>query len=540
MISGAQAIIKCLEDKNVEYIFGYPGLAVCPIYDELLNSSIKHVLVRHEQHAGHNANGYARISGNPGVCMTTSGPGAANLITALATAHTDSIPIVAITGQVTKDLIGTDSFQEADIFGCTQPFVKHSYMVMDANDIPKVINEAFYIANTGRKGPVLIDVPMDVQKQKIEDFEADDKITLIGYKVPSKAGDESIKKAVEILSNAKKPLICVGGGVHLSDARDDVVNFSRKYNIPAIATMMGIGVFNTHNENYFGMLGSHGKRYSNYAIHNADVLLILGARVGNRAFGNPQAVNESTTIIHVEIDPAEIDKNVSADHALIGDIKHVLNQMTEYNIPSHNQDWIDELKQEKAKYKFDHEERQSLLNPKAFVRMLSMAMDDDAIYCADVGQNQIWSSNNVIMRGGRFLTSGGMGTMGYAIPASIGAAFASPGRQIVAVCGDGSFQMSMSELATAVQYNLDVKIVVMKNNYLGMVREAQVNAFKWKPSGVWLGDDLFDVCTLVSAYGITAEKVRSLEESKGAIERMLKSKGLYVLECFVDPLETSL
>ncbi len=540
MINGAQAIIKCLEDKNVEFIFGYPGLAVCPIYDELLRSDIKHVLVRHEQHAGHNANGYARISGKPGVCMTTSGPGAANLVTALATAHTDSIPIIAITGQVTKDLIGTDSFQEADIFGCTQPFVKHSYMVMDANEIPRIINEAFYIANTGRKGPVLIDIPMDVQKQQIEDFNIDNNINLPGYKVPAAADEESIKKAVEILSNAKKPLICVGGGVHLADAREEVLSFSAKHNIPAIATMMGIGTFPTMNKNYFGMLGSHGKRYSNYAIHNADVLLILGARVGNRAFGNPKAVNESTTIIHIEIDPAEIDKNVSANHAIIGDIKHVLRQMMKYEINIDTASWIEELKQEKSKYTFDHSERENLLNPKGFVRMLSLAMDDDSIYCADVGQNQIWSSNNVIMRGGRFITSGGMGTMGYAIPAAIGASFASPDKQIVAVCGDGSFQMSMSELATAVQYNLNVKIVVMKNNYLGMVREAQVDAFKWKPSGVWLGDDLFDICTLVSAYGIPAEKVHSLEEAKGAVSRMLNSVGLYVLECFVDPLETSL
>lgn len=540
MITGAQAIIKCLEEKNVEYIFGYPGLAVCPIYDELLNSSIKHVLVRHEQHAGHNANGYARISEKPGVCMATSGPGAANLITALATAHTDSIPIVAITGQVAKDLMGTDSFQEADIFGCTQPFVKHSYLVMDACDIPRIINEAFYLANTGRKGPVLIDIPMDVQRDQIEDFKVETEPNILGYDVPLYADEHSVKNVVELISNAKKPLICVGGGVHLSGARDEVIEFSNKHNIPVISTMMGIGTFPTESENYFGMLGSHGKKYSNYAIFQSDVLIIFGARVGNRAFGNPEAINENTTIIHIEIDPAEIDKNVSANISLIGDIKCVLEQIMKYEMNVDTCKWLDELKEQKAKYTFDHSERESSLNPKGFVRMLSLAMEDSSIYCADVGQNQIWSSNNVIMRGGRFLTSGGMGTMGYAIPAAIGAWFAAQDKQVVAVCGDGSFQMSMSELATAVQYNANVKIVVMKNNYLGMVREAQEDAFNWKPSGVWLGDDLFDVCKLADAYGIKAEKVHSLDEAKGAIDRMLKSDGVYMLECFVDSLETSL
>jgi len=540
MLTGAQTIIKCLKEKKVEYIFGYPGLAVCPIYDELINSGISHVLVRHEQNAGHNANGYARISGQPGVCITTSGPGAANLITALATAHTDSIPIVAITGQVTKNLIGTDSFQEADIFGCTQPFVKHSYMVMDAHDIPRVINEAFHIANTGRKGPVLIDIPMDVQTQEMEEASAGYTVDIKGYNVPKLADDESIKKAAEIISNAKRPLLCVGGGVYLSDAKDEVIKFSKKYNIPAIATMMGIGVFDTQYENYFGMLGSHGKKYSNYAIFKSDVLIILGARVGNRAFGNPKAINKNTTIVHVEIDPAEIDKNVSANISLIGDIKCVINQLMEQNIEVDTAEWIDDLKKQKSAYSFDHSERESSVNPKGFVRKLSIAMKDDSIYCADVGQNQIWSSNNVLMRGGRFLTSGGMGTMGYAIPAAIGASFADSSKQVVAVCGDGSFQMSMCELATAVQYNLNLKIVVMKNNYLGMVREAQVKSFKSGPSGVWLGDNLFDICQLASAYGIKAEKVHSLKEADSAIDRMLNSKGVYLLECFVDQSETSL
>jgi len=540
MITGAQAIIKCLEEKNVEYIFGYPGVAVCPIYEELLDSKIEHVLVRHEQHAGHNANGYARISRKPGVCMATSGPGAANLVTALATAYTDSIPIIAITGQVTKNLMGTDSFQEADIFGCTQPFVKHSYLVMDAGDIPRIINEAFYLANTGRKGPVLIDIPMDIQRDEIVDFKIEEDANILGYHVPTYASEESIEHVIDVLSNAKKPLVCVGGGVHLSDARNEVIEFCEKYSIPSIATMMGIGIFPTQSENYFGMLGSHGKKYSNYAIANSDVLVILGARVGNRAFGNPKAVNKSTTVIHVEIDPAEVNKNVAANFSLVGDIKCVLEQLIKYDINIDTASWLKELKDQRAKYIFDHDERKSLLNPKGFVRMLSLAMDDDSIYCADVGQNQIWSSNNVIMREGRFLTSGGMGTMGYAIPAAIGAAMAAKDTQVVAVCGDGSFQMSMNELATAVQHNLNIKIVVMKNNFLGMVREAQEDAFKWRASGVHLGDDLLDICTLAKAYNIKAEKVHSLKEAEGAIERMLGTDGLYLLECFVDPMETSL
>lgn len=539
MINGAQALIKCLEAKNVKHVFGYPGVAICPFYDSLFDSNIKHILVRHEQHAGHNANGYARISGEPAVCVATSGPGAANLITALATAHTDSIPIVAITGQVTKDLLGTDSFQEADIFGCTQPFVKHSYMVMDANDIAKIINEAFYIANSGRKGPVLIDIPMDVQQQMIDNFVVITDCSITGYDIPTYTNEESIKKAMEIIENSKKPLICVGGGVHLSTAREQVIKFSEKFNIPVISTMMGIGSFPTLHDNYFGMLGSHGKKYSNYAIGNTDVLIIFGARIGNRAFGNPKALNKNTTVIHIEIDPAEIDKNASAHIPLIGDIKCILEQMMKHSFKIDSKDWLATLNKEKDKYVFDHDERENTLNPKAFVRMLSIAMDDDSIYCADVGQNQIWSSNNVIMRTGRFLTSGGMGTMGYAIPAAIGAYTASC-KQVVAVCGDGAFQMSMSELATAVQYNVNIKIVVMKNNFLGMVREAQLKSYNSKFSGVSLGENIPDICALANAYGIKSEKVYSLADSKGAISRMLKSDGIYLLECYVDCEESSL
>lgn len=539
MISGAQAIVKCLEKHGIEYIFGYPGVAICPLYDSLFDSKIKHILVRHEQHAGHNASGYARISGKPTVCLTTSGPGATNLITALATAYTDSIPMIAITGQVTKKLIGTDSFQEADVFGCTQPFVKHSYMVMDANNIVNTINEAFHIANTGRKGPVLIDIPMDVQTQMIEEHSSK-AVDILGYKVPTYADEDMIKKAVSALKKAKRPLICVGGGVHLSNSKKLVIEFCEKTNIPAIATMMGIGTFPTLHENYFGMLGSHGKSYTNKAMLEADTLIILGARVGNRAFANPKVINKNKVVIHVDIDPAEIGKNAQAEIALIGDIACVLKQLNEYNFDLDTKEWFNTLNKYKSEYKFDFDERENTLNPKAFVRMLSNAMEDDSIYCADVGQNQIWSSNNVNMRTGRFLTSGGMGTMGYAIPVAIGAKIAAPKNQVVAVCGDGSFQMSMSELATIVQYNIPVKIVVMKNHYLGMVREAQDKMYESRISGVDLGGDIIDISMLAKAYGIKAEKVHNLTQAKSAINNMLKSENVYLLECFVDSKETSL
>jgi acetolactate synthase-1/2/3 large subunit len=539
MITGAQALIQCLEAQGISVIFGYPGAANGAIYDQLTQSSIRHVLVRQEQHAGHSANGYARISGKPSVCMATSGPGATNLITALATAYMDSIPIIAITGQVHRSLLGKDGFQEADIMGSTEPFTKHSYMVMDAADIPRIVNEAFYIAGTGRPGPVLIDIPLDVQDQTIDHVNISEPIAIKGYKPTQKGHPMQIKRAIQAIKEAKKPLVCIGGGVFAAKAEQVTRQFSEQFHIPVVATMMGISIFPTNHPNYFGMLGSHGKPYANKAIHEADTLILIGARVGNRAMSAPKHTTKDTTVIHIDVDPAEIGKNMKTEIPIVGDARLVLEQFLEYSHDQQYEEWKNQLIEWKAAYIFDFQERETTVNPKAFVRLLSDAMDDDAIYCADVGQNQIWSSNNIEIRNGRFLTSGGMGTMGYSIPAAIGAKMADPDKQVIAVCGDGSFQMNLTELATAVENNVPIKIVVMKNQYLGMVRELQTNNFNDNLSGVQLGT-VPDICALAKAYGIQAERVERLNEAPAAIDRMFKSRGIYLIECTVDMREKSL
>lgn len=539
MITGAQAVVDCLVRQGVSVVFGYPGATICPFYDCLSSSGIRHILVRQEQNAGHAANGYARITGKPGVCVATSGPGATNLITALATAYMDSIPLVAITGQVSSELLGRDVFQEADITGAAEPFTKHSYLVKDPADIPRVVEEAFYIAGTGRPGPVLIDLPIDVQKKTLKMPEPG-KVNIRGYRPTEKGHPGQIKRVAEAVSAAKRPLICVGGGVFASHAQEQVRLFSEQAGIPVVATLMGIGVMPTRHPNYFGMLGTHGKPYANKAVTAADLLIIIGARVGDRAVTAPAAVEKRARIVHIDIDPAEIGKNVGTSIPLVGDAATVLNQLLEQAPKADSAEWLAELAAWKSQYSFDFGPRDGVVNPKAFVRMLSERMDDNSVYVADVGQNQMWSANNLLMRpGGRFFTSGGMGTMGYSIPAALGAKLADPARQVVAVCGDGSFQMTMNELATAVQHNVHLKLVVMKNCRLGMVREIQTNAYKGNITAVALCEAP-DICKIAEAYGIPAERVESLEAAEGAIDRMLKAEGCYLIECRVDDGETTL
>ena len=440
MITGAEAIVRSLENEGVEIIFGYPGATVCPLYDKLSKSNIKHVLVRHEQHAGHEASGYARIKKRPGVCITTSGPGATNLITALGTAYMDSIPLIAITGQVSSDLLGRDVFQEADITGASEPFTKYSYLVKNAVDLPRIIKEAFHIASTGRQGPVLIDIPVNVQNQRI-DFFYPEKVDIRGYKPTIRGHAGQIKRVMKAINNAERPLICVGGGIFAAEGQEELRKFIETGNIPVVSTMMGIGAVPTAHPLYMGMLGMHGKSIANQAITDSDLLIIIGARVSDRAVLLPSKVEKITKIVHIDIDPAEIGKNLDTFIPVVGDAKEVLIQIMEAGPNRKSDDWTDMLKDKKAKAILDYEPRKFGINPKAFVNILSKMLPDDNIYCADVGQNQIWSAANCDIREGRFLTSGGMGTMGYSIPAAIGAKFAAPDKTVVAVCGDGSFQM---------------------------------------------------------------------------------------------------
>ena len=488
-MTGAEAMVKCLEAEGITRVFGYPGVAIAPFYEGLYNSSIEHVLVRQEQNAGHAASGYARLSRKPAVCCVTSGPGATNLITALATCYADSIPIIAISGQVSSELLGRDVFQEADMTGATRSFVKHSYLVKDPDDLPRIFKEAFYIASTGRKGPVLIDVPIDVQNKKLSrEFKYPDEVNMRGYKPEIKVNMQQIKKVVAALEKAKKPLICAGGGVILGDGEDYIRAFCEKFNIPVVSTMMGIGVMPKKHPLYFGMLGNNGKPYANKAVGRSDLLIIVGARLADRAIPKPENLVRRVGVIHIDIDTAEIGKNMGPTIPLVGDVKDIFQLLTEQEIRPADQSWIDELEEVKHSTVDPRVFSDKLVNPNLLVQMLSEKMDDNAVYVADVGQNQLWSADNYVMKSGRFMTTGGMGTMGYSIPAAMGAKMFDPSVQAVAVCGDGSFQMSMNELATIRVNQVPVKVLVMKNRFLGLVREYQYNTYDSHYSGVRLYD----------------------------------------------------
>ncbi|MGN0599574.1 MAG: biosynthetic-type acetolactate synthase large subunit [Oscillospiraceae bacterium] len=538
-IKAAEAMVKCLEQEGVKVVFGYPGAAICPFYDELYKSDIHHVLVRHEANAGHAANGYARITNKPAVCIATSGPGATNLITAIATAYADSIPIICITGQVSTDQIGCDVFQEADITGSAMPFVKHSYLVKNANDLPRIFKEAFHIAGTGRKGPVLIDVPIDVQQALIK-FEPVEDVSMRTYKPTFKGNTMQVKKIAKALEAAKRPLICAGGGVFASNAADELIAFAEKSGIPAVSTMMGISLFPTDHPLYMGMLGMHGVKTANHAVSECDTLILIGARVGDRAVTSPSFLAESTKIIHIDIDPAEIGKNIETDIPLVGDCKAILTELTEYIENKDRPEWLAELTKVKNSVPTENE-TEGYVNPKMFIRKLSNALPDSSVCVADVGQNQIWACNNFnIKKGGRFLTSGGMGTMGYSVPAAVGAKMADPSKEVVVICGDGSFQMQMMELATIVQENIPVKIIIMRNNRLGMVRELQTKAYKDQQIAVRLTDGNPDFAMLAKAYGIDSMSVTNMSEAEEAIGKLVASDKPFLLEVNVFKNESTL
>lgn len=538
-MTGAMAMVKCLEQQGVSVAFGYPGAAICPFYDMLAGSSIRHILVRTEQNAAHAASGYARISGHVGVCIATSGPGATNLLTGIASAYMDSIPLVVITGQVRSDLLGRDVFQEADITGAAAPFTKHSYIVKQAEDIPAVFNEAFYIAASGRPGPVLIDIPVDMQQAEISDILPHGRPDIIGYKPQVKGHPLQVRKAAKALRESARPIICAGGGVFSAKAQPMLEAFAEQCRIPVICTMMGIGALPSAHPLNLGMLGSHGCVPANKAIRDADLVILAGARVGDRAVAAPDQVAARAKIIHIDIDPAEIGKNMPAHIPIVGNLRQVLGELNKlmsedspWQAPAQ---WVETVTDRKRRY--DEKEipdTPGYVEPKRFMRLLSQRMEDDAVLCADVGQNQIWSANHFGVRQGRFLTSGGMGTMGYSIPCAVGAKTAAPRRQVCAVCGDGSFQMSMMELGTICQEGLGVKIVIMRNTRLGMVRELQDNLYHGVHSAVYL-DGSPDFTRIAAAYGIPSRCLHSSAEAEEAIAAMLADDRPYLLVCDVPP-----
>ena len=538
-ITVAGAMVRALEAEGIRHIYGYPGAAICPFFDELIKSDIQNILVRHEANSGHAASGYARITGKPAVCAATSGPGATNLITAIATAHMDSIPMIAITGQVVSNQLGRDAFQEADITGAAEPFVKHSYLVKNPDDIGDIIKKSFYIAQSGRPGPVLIDVPMDIQKQMI-DFEYPEKVEIRSYK-PSVVGNKlQIKKAAEALKNSKKPLICAGGGIFIAGACDKLRELSENCDIPVIVTMMGIGSIPTDHKNYYGMLGIFGKRIANQALKNCDLLIVLGARMSDRAVTSLSPF-ENTTIIHIDVDPAEIGKNSPVNIPIVGDVGKTLEQFISECEPMKHDEWQNDLYQSKLAAEASVKNYQSeLVSPKLLIKTLCKALPKKRVICADVGSNQIWAANNVeIGSEGRFITSGGMGTMGYSLPAAIGAKCADKDAEVVAICGDGSFQMSFMELATAVQHGINVKTIVFVNNKLGMVREYQNNNYEGRHTMIDLSGSP-DFLKIAEAYGIKGETVSNNDQIQSAVEKMVNTDEPYLLQVMVDKNEKSL
>ena len=491
---GADAIIKCLEEEGVSTVFGYPGVAICPFFNSILDSDIKTVLIRTEQNAAHAASGVARMTGRPGVCAVTSGPGATNVITGIATAFADSIPLICITGQVNSELLGSDVFQEADITGAVESFVKYSYLVKNVNDIPRVFKEAFYIANTGRKGPVLIDIPIDIQNATIKNFHYPEEVNLRTYKPTVKGHAVQIKKVIRELEKAKRPIICAGGGVLLSEAEEELRAFAEEHRIPVVSTMMGIGVMPTEHPLYYGMVGNNGKAYANRAMNESDLLI------------------------------------------MVGDAKHIFLDFQKEEFSCDYEEWLTTLNEYRSTMEKKRTPNPDFVDPAAFITRLSEKMKEDGIYVADVGQNQIWSCGYHIVKKGKFLTSGGMGTMGYSIPAAMGAKTAAMDKQVIAVCGDGSFQMSMMELATIRQHRIPVKIIVLKNNYLGMVREYQHYTYKDHYSVVDLSGSP-DLEKLSAAYDIPYLRLNNMEHVDEVLDTFLAEDNTMLLECLIDPMD---
>lgn len=533
----AEAVVECLKREAVEVVYGYPGAAVIEIYEELRKANFNHVLVRHEQAAAHCASGYARASGKPGVCIVTSGPGATNIITGIATAYMDSIPMVIITGQVNTTLIGKDAFQEADITGSTNSFIKHNYLVSDEKDIPRIFKEAFYIANTGRPGPVLIDIPMDLQDKDIA-FEYPDEVNIRGYKPKAIGHKLQIKRILERIALSTRPIICAGGGVTLGNAIPEFREFVHKSNIPVVHSLMGKDCLPSDDPNYVGLIGMHGFSEANKALSNSDTVILIGTRLGDRSIAG-QNLLDNTEIIHIDIDPAEIGKNFNALLPVVGDAKDILKQLNEDIQSIDTSAWLKEIHSFKKAPLVEVEDKNKFVNAKKSIRLLSRMLEDDSVIITDVGQNQIWTVRNFEIRGDmRFLSVGGLGTMGYALPAAIGAKIGVPERRVVMFVGDGGFQMSLPELGTLIQTGVNITIVLINNSTLGMVRELQKSLYK-KNYGVELNGNP-DFVQLAKAYGIKGKRVEKQEDVQAAFEEAIKSKNSFLLELVVDPEEGTL
>lgn len=539
-MKGGEAIIKSLTDQGVEIVFGYPGGVLLPLYDVIYDSDLKHILVRHEQCAAHAADGFARASGKVGVCIGTSGPGATNLITGIATAYMDSSPIVAIAGQVATHLIGNDAFQEVDTIGITMPITKHNYQAMKAEEIPGLIKSAFYIAGTGRAGPVVLDLPKDVQEEEF-DYEESQDIDLPGYKPTRKGHPLQIKRAAELILNSKKPVILAGGGVILSDSSIELQQLSKTIGAPVTTSLMGKGSFPEDDPLSLGMLGMHGRKVSNFIVDECDLLVAIGCRFSDRTTGLISEFANEAKIIHIDIDPAEIGKNVDVDVPIVGDAKIVLSNLIKElkkDQPNENQSaWLKYVlnfrKSCLPRLSFDD----IPLKPQQVIKELSEAITDDTIVTTDVGQNQMWMAHYFTSRSPRkFISSGGLGTMGFGFPAAMGAKVAMPDNDVVAVCGDGGFLMVCQDLATVKEYDIPVVICVLDNRHLGMVAQWQKLFYDKRMSHTHLGETP-DFVKLAESFGVKAERVKKPGEMRESVKRAINSGEPYLLDVIIDPEE---
>ena len=531
VLNGSEIVLECLKEQGVDTVFGYPGGAILNIYDELYKQSdkIHHVLTSHEQGASHAADGYARATGKVGVCMATSGPGATNLVTGLATAYMDSIPVVAITANVGVCLLGKDSFQEIDIKGVTMPVTKHNYIVKDVEKLADTIREAFQIAQSGRKGPVLVDITKDVTAAKTY-FES--MTPPVIHPVCETIKEKSVKEAIEMIEAAKQPYVLLGGGCILSDASEQVREFVRKIDAPVCDTLMGKGTFPGEDPAYTGMLGMHGTKTSNIGVSKADVLIAIGTRFSDRVYGNAKTFASHAKIIQIDIDPAEVNKNILIDTAIIGDVKAVLSILNRRINQQHHEEWMKEIQDMKAKYPMTyHQER---LSGPGLIEKIYELTKGDAIITTEVGQHQMWAAQYYKYKSPRqFLTSGGLGTMGYGLGAAIGAKCGCPDKVVVNIAGDGCFRMNMNEIATATRSEIPVIEVVVNNHVLGMVRQWQNLFYEQRYSSTTLYDKV-DFVKVAEAMGAKAKRVETIEEFETAFKEAVDSNEPYLLDCIID------
>ncbi len=535
--TGAQIIWECLVREGVKTVFGYPGGTIMPAYDALLEYPIHHVLVRHEQGAAHAADGYARVSGEVGVAVATSGPGATNLVTGIATAMMDSSPIVCITGQVGSKFIGYDAFQETDITGITLPITKHNYLVTDVNELMPTIREAFYIARSGRPGPVLVDIAKDAQQALIEDWEYDDSpIEMTGYRPDKRPLPKDLQQAAEMIHSAKRPVILAGRGVMQSGAMRELCDFAEKTRTPVAMTLLGIGCFPASHPLNLGMMGMHGEAWVNNAIQNADLLLAMGMRFDDRVTGNLKTYASKARKIHFEIDSSEVNKNVKVDLALIGDLRETLGQLSGHVAACDHGDWIeeiDEMKGDSAVRDIQNLPDNGHLYTAHVINDLWRTTHGDALVVSDVGQNQMWAAQYYKHdKPFTYITSGGLGTMGFALPAAIGAKFARPEANVWVIAGDGGFQMTQCELATAAQEGIKVNVAIINNGYLGMVRQWQEFFFDKRYSATPMRNP--DFVKIAEAHGLTGILVTQRAEVEAAVNKAQETEGTVVVEFRVE------